>query len=34
VRELHFLHAEVARRVAARIRAHPIGPTVGRRRRR
>jgi hypothetical protein len=33
-RELHALHAEVARRVAARIRAHPIGPNVDRRRRR
>jgi len=34
VRELHFLHAEVARRVAAQIRAHLVGPNVGRRRRR
>jgi hypothetical protein len=34
VRELHFLHAEVARRVAARIRAHLVGPNVGWRRRR
>lgn len=32
--ELDSLHAEVARRVAARIRAHLVGPTVGRRRRR
>jgi hypothetical protein len=34
VRELGALHAEVARRVAARIRAHVVGPKVGRRRRR
>jgi hypothetical protein len=34
VRELAALHAEVARRVAARIRAHVVGPKVGRRRRR
>ena len=32
VRELHFLHAEVVRRVAARICAHLVGPTVGWRR--
>jgi len=32
VGELGALHAEVARRVAARIRAHVVGPTVGRRR--
>ncbi|HEX7941917.1 MAG TPA: hypothetical protein VF488_08915 [Gemmatimonadaceae bacterium] len=34
VRELDSLHAEVARRVAARIRAHVVGPHAGRRRRR
>lgn len=34
VRELHALHAEVARRVAARIHAHLVGPDVGRRRKR
>jgi hypothetical protein len=34
VRELDALHAEVARRGAARIRAHLVGPDVGRRRRR
>jgi len=34
VRELDALHAEVARRVAARIRAYLVGPNVGRRRRR
>ena len=33
VREIDSLHAEVARRVAARIRAHVVGPNVGRRRR-
>ncbi len=33
-RELESLHAEVARRVAVRIRAHPIGPNIGGRRRR
>jgi hypothetical protein len=34
VRELDALHAEVACRVAARIRAHVVGPDVDRRRRR
>jgi hypothetical protein len=34
VRELKVLHAEVARRVAARIGAHLVGPDVGRRRKR
>ncbi len=34
VHELHVLHVAVARRVAARIRAHLVGPNVGRRCRR
>jgi hypothetical protein len=34
VREFDALHAEVARRVAARIGAHVVGPNVGQRRRR
>jgi len=34
VRERQSLHAEVARRVAARIHAHLVGPNFGRRRKR